>query len=261
MSVKYEVKSEALDLYFISEIQKLPELVLRQIPLSISFKYKKNMNPNDVRNVSFAQKLWVLHTFCHKKVFVVAQDEECGLSLEEFCQAAAQASKDVRSEDAVVLKAEKVGLYVGAAEDVVSSVSALHLLCNSPVYKYIKKLSSVGGKIEESDYDRKRDVLSSVSSFLYNYEIAKRRLEKSKSFSPEKLFILFHYADGSLKPLSSLYKTPSLLGQKTALRLMSEMMIDRWFIQDGKGKGVCYRITTLGQHELDNILSTIINLK
>jgi hypothetical protein len=260
MGDKYKLESEAFDWYFIAELHKLPELILRQIPLSIAFKYNKNMSPNDLKVVSFEQKVWILNKFCNKKVFILAQEEQ-GLSLQELADAIKNADQDVREEDALLIKAEKIGLFVGVGDDVVAAMSSLHSLCNSPVYKYIKKLSSIGGKIKETDYEKRKEILRTFSLFLYNYEVAKKRISKSKSMSPEKLLILFHYSDGALKPLSSIYKKNPLLQQKTACRMMAEMVMDKWFVREGQKKYTCYRITTLGQHELDNIISSIIKLE
>lgn len=256
MSLRYDINHENLAYYFgrrVSEIgQHSKELLPKDILYKI-FDKKGKYRPEAGRKLNFLSKLFVLTRAVKSKWYLVIEDEENGIGVEQFLEKInRQKNLSITIDNAEELGDS--GAFVLGNAELIQAFAQLNNLSLSPAYNYISKFKQTPLK-EKIDWGEQAKY---VLSFLTNFETVKKRIVKEREIQLPELYILLYLYDGISKPASSVYKVKYANAynasksqfQKAFGSLQAKGLVEK----KGPNKIAQLKITALGISLVDEIL-------
>lgn len=252
----FDISCENLDLYFDRHLPQLTPEAKDGLPRDIIFKiFRKGgiYNSQSTSKLGFLAKLYIMIRSLRKRWYLVIEDEEQGLGLEQF----KDLQRSVKERGTTMEDGDRlisVGGLVLANKELADTFAWLNRLSMSaPVNYLLKGKNPVKNHVTESE-----KAAEYVVRFLIHWESSKKEMvSKSGMNIPEILVLLALYKDREIQG-ATLYHTvykrayQSSPGKiKTAYRtLYAKGYIEKWGVTSNSK----LQITALGRDVLRGIL-------
>lgn len=179
---------ESFDYFFASLLPQINPLAKEAIPKDVSFKLFRGGGEPNIKNTSkldFAAKLYILWRCLRKRWWIVVEDEEGGLSIEDFVNLRDAVKKreygQEKSNDLI-----SHGTFITSSKELSDTFSYLNYLSASPAYNYlIKSKNKIPNKVAEHEKH-----VQYVFKFLSYYESQKKRFVAETGISIPEFYVL-----------------------------------------------------------------------
>lgn len=260
VKTRFDISSENFDLFFDHELAKITPEAKDGLPGDVMFKiFRKGgkVNSTSTSKLSFISKMFILVKCLKKRFYVVVEDEEAGIKMEDFNNIPRLLKeRDLGADNSDPLMAR--GGFLLASKEVCDTYAYLNALSGSASYNYLLKgKNSVPNPTTEAD-----KVVIGITKFLTHYEGNKKTFVSQTGISmPEFYVLLFLYRGGEIKS-SILYQEvfkrayqSSPTKVKTAFGTLQQR---KYITKYGNTKNTILQITPLGKSFLRGILDKYI---
>lgn len=247
---RFGLNVENFDLYFEKLAPLISQPAKEALPKDILYRLRKG-------KLTFFGKLWVLWKCLGKRWWLVVEEENGGLSVEDFVEL----REAIKRRDFGVPKAEgfiSTGTFVTASKELADSFNYLNRLSTSPAYNFLQRAKNKGAnKVAE-----RKDQLLYICRFLSHWESVKKRIVSEMSLGIPEVLVLLYYYNGKEMAGSALYKeyykrayqsSPTKI--KAAFGSLQSM---RYLEKIGHTKGATFNITPLGTDIVNTLLSKYV---
>jgi DNA-binding MarR family transcriptional regulator len=194
----FDISCENADLYFDRHLPQLTPEAKDGLPRDIIFKiFRKGgvYNSKSTSKLSFLAKLYIMVRSLKKRWYLVIEDEENGIGLDQF----KDINQAVKDREYSVPNAERflaTGSLILANKELSDTFSYLNRLCMSPAANYLLRAkNSTKNRTTENE-----KAAEYVVRFLVHWEgIKKELVSKSLLSIPEVLVLLALYKENELK--------------------------------------------------------------
>jgi len=244
---RFGLNVENFDLYFEKLTPLISQPAKEALPKDILYRLRKG-------KLTFFGKLWVLWKCLGKRWWLVVEEENGGLSVEDFVEL----REAIKRRDFGVPKAEgfiSTGTFVTASKELADSFNYLNRLSTSPAYNFLqraknKSLNSVSKKEEELMY---------IARFLCHYEASKKKWVNQSILNVPEWYVLLALYHGNEVVSTSLYKETFKYAFQSSINKIKKTfrtLKDRNLIEKiGTTRKVTLKITPLGKDLVREILN------
>jgi hypothetical protein len=253
----FDIGSENFDYYFFNQLQNISPKAKDELPRDISFKLFRGggkVNATNSSKLNVVSKIFILWKCLKKKWWLFVEDEENGMSTEEFIKLREAAKKrDYSSEKASSLISS--GTFVLASKELATNLSYLNYLSNSPAYNYISKNKN---KVENKA-DEWNDRMTYIVKFFRWYEANKKVWVSQYGISIPEWYVLLYLYDGREvfgSPIHKEFYRRTYQSSPTKIKRCFGVLQTKGLIsKTGDGRGAKLRITALGVDRVNTILT------
>lgn len=256
----YDFYSENFENYFKDIVVGMTQIQKDSLPEQLLFKLFSGEKLTH-GNLSFKEKVYILNTVFRKKVEIVIEDENDGISLEDYCLAKkAQAGKRTNTE---LLSEPRVqASFVLADRDFFKSIAYFNQIFTTEIYKLYKRTFDFDRTQKDINYNKGREVVKHITELILSYEINKKRFVMTNNLNPGKLYALIYFSTGEKlgssfikKDFKYSYNCNAVMLSKAVKELTDTGYLDR---RGGTTK-YRYTLTAKGQHILNRVIEQIID--
>jgi hypothetical protein len=260
LKTRIDINSPNFDLFFAQEFKnKITPQGKEGLPRDISFKiFRKGdeFNPKNTSRLSFMERMFVMWKALKKRWWIVVEDDEQGLGMDDFCaqwqeQRKAPKSKEFSESANFILCSKEVG----------NVFAYLNELANGPAYNYALKSKNNFPNIPNpaAEHAKRSEYLC---RFLAHYEGNKKKWVSEMSISiPEFLVLIYLYQHKEVAGayLYNDYYKRAYQSSPTKIKTSFGTLQHRGYIQKiGITRGAIFKITPLGIDIINTILSKYI---
>ena len=261
MKADIQLNSENFDHYFLKQVADMPPATKEVIPGPIAkvlLNSDGRIRKKYVHKLGFLAKLWVLWRCAKKRVWIVVENEESGLNLEEFVAL----REAIKQRDFGVQKASDLQLtatFVTGDKELSNTFDYLARVSNSPAYNYLikeKNFKPVPSNMAE--HDKRMRYLIRV---IRDYEANKKRWMQSKGLSTSAFMALLYYYDREECSANSLAKEVgrgSTLSSRTIANSVPSLRALGYVERVGPHKNSKNRITPMGISVINYIINNYV---
>lgn len=254
--LKFDISHENFDQYFANQVMNMTDEEKAVLPKELQFKlFRKGgvFNAKSTNKLTFLQRLYVLAKARKKRVVIMVEDEENGLSEEDFVDW----KKGMRREELSDLFAEKLqgqSEFFLADSELFKTFAYLNRVSVSPAYNYVSRIKNLS-KNKVKEFQQQSNY---VLKFISNYEAQKKKIVMQQGLSLAELYILFYLYDGIPKLASAVYTDKykyAYNASKSQMHSAFRTLQQRGFVDKiGDRKGAKLRITVSGNAMAQDIL-------
>lgn len=258
---RLDIGSSNFDLYFAHEFKnKITPQGKEELPKDIAFKiFRKGdeFNPKNTSKLNFIERIFVLWKAIKKRWFLVIEDEEHGISIDEYLKLKEEMRHRNYDLKAVETFSESGGLVL-ASKELGDYLSYLNYLSNSNAYNYFIKAKNNFPPIpnKASEY---RNRMMYIVNFLISYESKKKTWVAEHGITIPEWFVLLSLYHGNEVVGSPIHKEVFKRSyQSSPAKLKSAfgtLQLKGYIQKTGERSGAKLRITALGIDLLNNILN------
>ena len=256
----FDVSCENLDLYFDRHLPQLTPEAKDGLPKDILFKiFRKGAvyNSKSTSKLGFLAKLYVMIRSLRKRWYLVIEDEENGIGLEQF----KNLQKTTKERSATMQDAETLittGSVVLADKELSATFSTLNRLSMSPAANYLlRSKNPVKNHTTENE-----KAAQYVVRFLVHWEGGKKELVSKTSLNiPEILVLLAIYQKNELNGAdlyAGVYKRAYQSSQTKIKAAFRSLAARGYIIKFGTTSNSKMQITALGREVLRGILDKYV---
>lgn len=253
---KYDISSENLDLFFDHQLSAITPFAKEQMTPDIRYKIFKGggkINHKATTRLSFFEKLFVLWKTLKKRIWIVVEDEESGMTPEQFCELREGIKRrDYGQPKMEGIKAE--GIFITGNKDLCDTFMYLENAVRSPAYNFLMKTkNAVPNKTTEAV--RK---MVYITRFLAFYEGQKKSWEAAFGLNIPEWYVLLGLYHGKDVNASYLHKDlfkRSHASSPAKIKLAFGSLQRKGFLnKTGESRGATLQITALGKEMVNKIL-------
>lgn len=200
---RFDISCENLDLYFAHELEKITPQAKDGLPRDLIFKiFRKGgeVNTTSTSKLSFISKLFILVKSLRKRWYLIIEDEESGIKMEDFKNISRLLKERDLGTDKVNNLMVRGGFLLGGKE-VCDALQYLNMLSASPTYNYVMKTkNSVSNPTTEAD-----KAVVGVTKFLIHYENCKKQMVSQTGLAMPEFYVLLYLYRGDRIQSSLLY--------------------------------------------------------
>jgi len=269
--LKFELICENFDLFFENNTSDLSERQKEEIPRELLFKMFRRggqYKAKSTSKLSFISKLYVLWRVIKKRWFIVVEDYENGMSIEEFVRLKEKQEDEMpESHSANTLLTS--GTFVLADKDLSNAFSYLNHLSTSSAYNYliktkneflVNKKNGTTLKNEGTTFPIRewKNQAIHIANFLSHYEANKKNFVMTIGLTIPEWLVLIAIYDGREVVSSQIYKNTykySYNSSSTQIKLAFGLLQNKGYINKiGFKKGAKIKITPMGIDVVNKIL-------
>lgn len=246
MTTVFDLMADNLDLYFKRQAASISPQAREGLPPDVIKKIRLN-------RLSFLGKLFVLWRCLRKRIFIVIEDEEGGLTPEQF----ADLRKAIKNRDYGTDRANEMiaqGVFITGSKELCDTFDYQNRLSGSAAYNYIQKIKNhPTSKVKEHLDQRKF-----LCRFLINWEKRKKDMVADVGMDMPEIYVLLYFYDIEEGIGSKFYREVmkrSYQSSTTKIKLaFGSLQIRGYLYKSGDGRGARLRITDLGKDVINRIL-------
>ena len=236
---------------------KLTTKQKEELPHILSYRLRKKTGKSAFYKFTFFQKWFVLFKAMNKRVFIVIEDEELGLTTEDYIKWKAQQKKRVfDSEDAKNLVAN--GICVLGNQQLCDWLGYINNVSVSAAYQYALRISAA----KPINFPEYRKEFSFFTEMLVRYEGSKKKMIGENNMTMAEVFVLLYLYDGKERIATPTYeyvfKGSFQSSRATILRAFKRLKNMDLLQMVGTTKDAKWRITPLGKQRVNEIISRYI---
>ena len=256
MKSDFQLNSENFEMYFMKQITGMSDAAKEALPKELSayimhpdgrFKLSK------IPKLGFLAKLWMLWKCAKKRVWIVVENEESGLNLEEFLAL----RKGIRERDVGVQRAMDLQLtatFVTSDRELSNTFNYLARVSNSPAYNYLIKEKNFRQSNDMSEHEKR---MRYIARILKEYEINKAKWMKSKGLRRTSIIALFHFFERGEAQVKQAAISGFISG-RTLSNCLAPLCARGYIERVGIKKNGVYRITSEGASVVHYILNNYV---
>jgi hypothetical protein len=253
---KFNIESDNFELYFEKQLATITDAGREAIPKDlVLFKADGSIRHANVRKLDYQAKLYILWRCLKKRVWIVAENEEDGLSVEDFVKLReAIKRRDLGSKKSDDLTTQAT--FVTGSRDLCDMFNYLRQLSASPAYNYLNKYKNfkstkTSTQVREMNY---------IIRFLRHYEGQKKKWNTEKNLSMPEWYVLIFLYDKDYALGSQMYRETYLRAYQSSpkkIKAAFRSLQSRGLIlKHGLNSGARMQITPMGRDLVNYILST-----
>lgn len=258
---RFDIDSENLDLFFEGTLATLSKSAKADLPKDILHKISQKggrANSNSTSRLNFIAKLWILWKYLNKRFWIVIEDEEKGLSIEQFFElrdAAKSKSKTINKEEEMIA----AGMFVTASKELGDAFSVLNRMSASNMYHYIQRAKYNVKLPTKSRAEQWKKDMTSIARFVTFYESNKKKWVQQNVITIPEYYVLLALYGGEAVKSSDIYKVTfkyAYQSSGTKIRTAFSSLQKLGYIEKiGKLSGTQFKITPLGTDAINAILT------
>jgi hypothetical protein len=255
---KFDIQSENFDQYFAGLYPHMTPAAKAAMPTDLSWKiFKRGGGPNlnNVNKISFLAKLWILWKCLHKRVWIVVEEEDKGLTVEQFVELREAYKKKDRlsKERAEFIQTE--GIFITASKELGDTFDYMNKLCTSSAYNFITRMKN---RIPNPTEQWKSE-MTYICRFLVFYESNKRRWVEEFSLSMPEFLILIYGYHGKEFVGADLHKFVFKKSFNSSINKLKKafgtLQTKGYIVKIGIKRGAKMQITPMGISVINSILT------
>lgn len=257
--LRFDILNENFDYYFSDNASKLNEEQIDDLPGFLKFKLfrsRNSFNENNTSKLTLLQKLYVLTKSCKKKWYIVIEDEDKGLSIEDFNVF----KKSIKKRELTITDSERLQLsgdFVLGSKELMESLAHINYLSVSSAYKF-----AIKGKNLKSDFVEFKKNALYFTRLLMFYESNKKKMVIQKGFKMPEFYTLLYFYDGVKKKGADVYNTVfknAYNSSKSQINTGLTRLHNKGYLTKyGSVRHTEYSITPLGVEAVNLILSKYV---
>lgn len=247
---RFGLDVENFNLYFEKLVPLISQPAKEAIPKDVLFKMRRN-------KLSFFGKLWVLFRCLRKRIWIVVEEEEGGLSVEEFVEL----REAIKRRDYGVPKAEGLissGTFITASKELGDTFDYLNRLSTSGAYNFIQRAKN---KIQSKTAER-NEQMEFICRFLVHYESNRKRIVLNTKIEMAEWLVLIYLYNGKEMQGSPIWKEVykySYNSSQTKIKVAYGTLQNRNYIEKiGVGKFTKFKITPLGRAAINEVMDKFV---
>lgn len=256
----FDIESDNFELYFEKQLTGMTETGKEAIPKKLYgqiFRFDGSVNTRGIRRLGFLGKLWILWRCLKKRVWVVVENEETGMSIEDFVEL----REAIKRRDYGIPKAEGFdiqGQFVTGGKELCDSFQYLNGLSASGAYNYLVRhknfrKTKTSQSIVEYNY---------LIRFIRHYEAHKKKWILDKGMTASEWYTLLFLYDKEEALGSEIYRkvfVRAFHSSPIKIKLaFKTLQIKGYIIKHGRTSASRLQITPLGRDLVNSILNTYI---
>jgi hypothetical protein len=256
----FDISCENLDLYFDRHLPQLTPEAKEGLPKDIIFKIFRRggvYNSKSTSKLGFLAKLYIMIRSLKKKWYLVIEDEEHGIGLEQF-QALKRA---IRERSATMEDAEAMignGGLVLANKELSDTFSALNRISMSPAANYLLRSKN---PVKNGTTENEK-AAQYVVRFLIHWESIKKEITSKTLISiPELLVLLAVYQGNEINGADlyrGIYRRAYQSSQTKIKAAFRSLAAREYVVKFGTTSNSKMQITALGRDVLKGILDKYV---
>lgn len=247
---RFGLDVENFDLYFEKLVPLISQPAKEAIPKDVLFKMRRN-------RLSFLGKLWVLFRCLRKRIWIVVEEEDGGLSVEDFVEL----REAIKRRDYGISKAEGLvssGTFITASKELGDTFDYLNRLSTSGAYNFIQRAKN---KIQSKTAER-NEQMEFICRFLTHYESSRKKIMLSTRIEMAEWLVLIYLYNGKEMPGSPIWKEVykfSYNSSQTKIKVAYGTLQNRNYIERiGIGKFTKFKITPLGRAAVNEVMDKFV---
>lgn len=259
-NLNFDIDSVNFDTFFEKEVSAMTENQKEQLPQNLLIKIftrGHTVNSKGTYKLGFLAKLFILFKALKKRCIIIVEDEENGLTEEEYFKWKKATAKQNYSE----VNAGKLitsASFVLGNKELCEAYHRLNGLSGSSAYKYLTNTKN-------KDYTKPAQWLASmnyVNRFLTHYEANRKRITLNTGLTMADWLVLIHLYHGNLVPSSPIYKEWyrfSFNSSASKIKMAFSLLKQRGYVEKvGVSKAAKIRITALGKDKVNEVLKKYV---
>jgi hypothetical protein len=250
MDTRFGIDCENFNLYFEKLIPSLSQPAKESLPKDVLFKMRKH-------RLGFFAKLFFLWKCFNKRIWIVVEDEDTGLSIDQFLLL----KKNLKAKEKGVPKAEgfiSTATFITASKELGDTFDYFNGICVSPAYHFLQRAKNQPvNKVAEY-----HDQLTEICRFLTHYESNRKKITTDTKLQMAEWLVLIYLYHGNEMLCSPIYKSVyrySYNSSQTKIKLaFSTLQIRKYIEKIGIKKGTKFKITPLGRSTVNDIMSRFV---
>lgn len=247
MDTRFGIDCENFNLYFEKQAASIGQQAKESLPKDVLFKLRK-------QRLSFFGKLFLLWKCLNKRWWIVVEDEENGLSPEQFVELREAAKR----RDYGIPKAEgfiSTGGFVTANKELADGFDYLNRLSTSGSYNFLQRAKNM----PKNAIVQREDELIYIARFLTHYEASKKIWVNQNVITIPEWYVLIALYHGKEILNCKLYQETFRYAFQSSINKIkgaSRTLKDRGYIEKiGLNRWMTIRITPLGKEVVRGILN------
>jgi len=256
----FDIESDNFQLYFEKQMAGITESGREAIPKSLYgylFAYDGSLKLHNTRKLGFVGRLWILWRCLKKRVWVVVENEESGMGVEEFVEM----RKAIQRRDFGVPKAEGFAtqaMFITGNRELCDTFQYLNGLSSSGAYNYLLRYKN----FRHTKTSENVKELNYIIRFIRHYEAHKKKWVQDKGITVPEWYVLLFLYDKGPTPGSEIYlKTFAKAYHSSQVRIrraFSTLQTRGWIVKHGQWASSKMEITALGRDVVNSIINTYI---
>lgn len=258
--LQFDIDCTNFQYFFEAQAAGITESQRELLPKELLYKlFTKGFRVNTKMSgkLGFLAKLFILFKALKKRWIIIVEDDENGMTEEEYFKFKKLTSKrDYGQDNANELLSH--GTFVLGCTELVNTYSRLNHLSNSPAYNYLSKAKN-------KDYTKPDEYLRNqayVCRFINHYDSQKKKIVMETGLTMAEWITLTYLYDGLEKLGKVLYTEKfkySYNSSSTKIKVSFGTLQSKGFItKHGTGKGCKLQITALGKEKVNAVLQKYV---
>lgn len=257
---QFDISCESFDLFFEKELEKISEPQKELLPEDLVYKIINKggiVHSKSTRKLSFLSKLFILFKALNKRCIIIIEDEEKGITEEEYFKLKKKIEKhDFGEKNASVLVSHLT--FVLGNKELVDTYHRMNLMTASPAYNYLVRSKN-------KDYTKGGEWLAAmnyINRFLSNYEANRKRITMQTGLTMADWLVLIYLYHGNLVPSAAIYNEfykYSYNSSASKIKGSFSLLQTRRYVEKvGSTKKAKIRITALGRDKVNEIMARYV---
>jgi hypothetical protein len=216
------------------------------LPRDISFKMFRGgggWNSQSTSRLGFLAKIFVLIKALRKRWFIIVEDEENGLSIEQFAKLQKNREYSVHAAEEIRLQ----GGFVLGSKELMDYFQYLNNLSTSPAYNFLMRNKNMPThKVEEANRE-----MAYIIKFIAFWESNKKSVVADTGLSMPEVYVLLCLFDGREALGADIYNKRFRRAYQSSpgkIRMaFCTLEAKKYIAKYGKSKGMRLQITGLGK--------------
>lgn len=248
-----DIGCENFDLFFDRQMNTITPEAKDSLPRDLSFKLFRGggkWNSQSTNRLGFLAKIFVLIKALRKRWFLIVEDEENGISIEQFEKMQKDREYSVHAAEDLRLQ----GGFVLGSKELMDYFHYLNQLSTSPAYNFLLRNKNISpNKVEEANRE-----VAYIVKFIAFWESNKKSIVADVGVSIPEIYVLLCLFDGKEALGADIYNTRFKRAYQSSpgkIKIsFGTLQAKKYIIKFGQGKGARMQITALGRDILRGIL-------
>lgn len=260
--ILYDIQSDNFELYFDKQLDAITPKNREFMPKSLAHKLysvegKRRRNGG---RIPFATKLWILWRLLKKRIWIVVEDQDGGIGIEDFVKL--REAKKLHNHEIVDDLMENA-TFVTGDKDLCYAMQAIHGASASPHYNYINRTRNRKDIVKSCNTEEAKKQLKFICKFLQNYEAIRKDITVKCGLAFCEWLVLIHlYHIGKETTGSTIYREIYRRGYNSSENKIRNAFItlqQNGFIRKiGLTRGAKFEITALGIDAVHRVMNKLV---
>lgn len=253
----FDIESDNFELYFQKQLSGITDVGKQKLPPDVNamlFKQGNKINETNVKKLGFVAKLFILWKALKKRVWVIVENDESGMTPEEFLEL----QKEVRKRDYGVPKAEGLNahsIFITGNKELCNTFEYLNNLSASPAYNYLLKTKN----FKSTKATTYLNEMNYIVRFIRHYEAHKKKWVSETGLSiPEFLILIYLYDKGEVNgaPIYRSYFKRAFQSSPAKIKTCFGLLQSKGLmVKHGRTSNSKMEITPMGRTLINSILN------